>query len=481
MKPFDNLLVPYFTASPRLNFPQMARAVNIQYGTSLSSDAVRNRYRRWKKTQGLWEVEGLNPPVRTDVYPPDHIDFQGLPNMRPGSSLPVDNLPLTEDELEALRSRVYDLELRRSSDEQERTVTNLRAMLSASERKVKEAQKQSTVTEVVREAVLEVAQSFPKPPPSYVRHNVRKPSPQEAVLMLCCLHMGEVVSAAETNGFGEYNMAIAQARFQQVIDSVIRIAHDHHAGVHIRKLWIVNLGDNISGDIHEELTTTNERPVITQTLSAAYLLALGIRDLCANFDEVEMVGLPGNHGRNRRKPMHKLKTEDSFDRMTYETAGLLCANIPNFTLTIPQAYWTRLVINDVPFVFLHGDNLKSWMGLPFYGMYRMNANMTTLHATKDEYFTYLGLGHFHQSGMLPRSGGEILLTGSLKGPDEYSLDVLQQGAEPTQLFFGVHHERGVSFRYPINAREATPEAQDRYQFQLAEVTLADMARRVGLL
>lgn len=402
-------------------------------------------------------------------------------HFRGRTRIPVTPLDADDSELSSLRTRVAELEALQPTGEHERTITNLRALLSVTERKLAETQKGQTITQTVKEAVLEVASAFPALPNIYHPAVPESTHVQEAVLMCCCLHMGEVVSALETNGFGEYNMAIAQARMQDVVDSVIDLVQDHHRGEHIRKLWIPNLGDNISGDIHEELSITNERPVITQALSAAFLLALAVRDFAVAFDEVEMIGLPGNHGRNRKKPAHKQKTEDSFDRMVYETVALLCANISNFKMTIPGSYWTRQVINDVPFVFLHGDNLKAWNQIPFYGTYRLNANMTTMHGTRGEFFRYLGIGHFHQVASLPRMGGEILMTGSLKGPDEYALDVLQQGSEPEQLFFGVHHRRGVSFRYPINARDATPEKQTRYQFALADVPLALMAKKLGLL
>jgi len=449
-------LEDYFRACAQKNitYKEIAQKINSAFGLCLTHDIIRKRYKRWCK----------NPAILAQK--PRRMD-------KPTTS--------TDDTLQCLQKRIDELESRKSSDTQEQVVANLRATLNATERKWKEAQKQSTVTELVRETVREVVIAFPPPPEPHKFKTVDKKHEQEAVLMLCCLHMGEVVSVAETNGFGEYSMAVAQARFQSVVDSVIDLVRDHHRGERIRKLWVINLGDNVSGDIHEELSITNERPVITQTLSAAYLLALGIRDLAANFECVEMVGLPGNHGRNRKKPMHKLKAEDSFDRMTYETVGLLCANIANFTMTIPPAYWVRQVINEVPFVFLHGDNLKAWNTLPFYGAFRMNANFTTLHSTRDEYYKYLVLGHYHQNVFLPRMGGEIIFCGSLKGPDEFSLDTLQQGSEPAQLFFGVHPSRGISFRYPLNARDATAETESRYQFTLAELTLADMAKKIGLL
>ncbi|KKL54914.1 hypothetical protein LCGC14_2260660, partial [marine sediment metagenome] len=114
---------------------------------------------------------------------------------------------------------------------------------------------------------------------------------EEAVLLQSCWHYGEDVSEEETAGFGGYNVAMCQARIQEMADSVIGLITDHHRGLKIRKLWVVNVGDNISGDIHDELKITNEVPLVSQFLGCGLLQALSLRDLAAVVDEVEYIGI----------------------------------------------------------------------------------------------------------------------------------------------------------------------------------------------
>jgi len=348
-------------------------------------------------------------------------------------------------------------------------------------KQVKKSLLERTATEAVREAALQTIKALPPAAPVFIPGLREREHVQEAVLQLSCWHYGEVVSPEETAGFGVYDIAMAQARAQYMTESVIDLAIDHHRGERIRKLWVIDLGDNVSGDIHDELRVTNERPIISQVTGCSFLLAQVLRDFSAAFEQVELVGLPGNHPRTQKKPMHKAKAENSFDRMVYETVGLLTSRLENVTVTIPGSFFYRMPINEWYFLFMHGDNIRSWMNLPHYGMYRADANMTKLHASRELFYRYLGLGHFHVAGTLPNVRGEILLTGSLKGPDEFSLDVLQTGSEPNQLFYGVHKRRGVSFRYPVSVLDADPATHNRFQFDLPGVTLADAAKELGLL
>jgi hypothetical protein len=48
----------------------------------------------------------------------------------------------------------------------------------------------------------------------------------------------------------------------------------------------------------------------------------------------------------------------------------------------------------------------------------------------------------------------VFVSGSLKGPDEFSVNHLGQGGRPSQLMFGVHPGNGVTGRWPIYAEGA---------------------------
>lgn len=319
---------------------------------------------------------------------------------------------------------------------------------------------------------------------------------EEAVLFCSCWHYGEVVSERETTGFGKYDIPTCQASIQVMTDAVLGLILDHHRGLNIRKLWVVEVGDSVSGIIHDELVVTNERPIATQVVGSALLRALSLRDLAAHIDEVEHIGIVGNHGRTTRRPAHKEKAEDSFDRMSYEYTSLLTSKIPNIKSTIAPSPKHLATINGHRFLFEHGDSIRMWMGFPYYGAAREQAkllssfvnakNLLANNQQLAEYmsqgFRYFCFGNFHTSMVADGpNGSELIATGSPKGVDEYSWDFLSTGSLPSQQFFGVHHRRGVSFRYKLDLSDRDPEKHTRYLFDLTDVSLRDAAGELGLL
>jgi hypothetical protein len=319
---------------------------------------------------------------------------------------------------------------------------------------------------------------------------------EEAVLFQSCWHYGEVVSAEETAGFGGYDVAMCQARIQEMTDSVIGLITDHHRGLRIRKLWVVNVGDNISGNIHDELRITNEVPLVSQFLGCGLLHALSLRDLAAVVEQVEFIGVRGNHPRTTRKPAFKQSAEDSFDRATYQIIDLLTADIPNIKVTIPTSPRHLQQINGHGFLFEHGDSIKTWMSIPFYGAQREHASLSLLYNNAPallpnnptlaqglaQGFRYFCIGNFHTAVDVDGpAGSRIIFTGSPKGPDEYALGKLSTGSQPSQTFFGVHHKRGISFVYRLELNRATPQTHTRYQFEAPNVSIRDAAHELGLL
>jgi hypothetical protein len=313
--------------------------------------------------------------------------------------------------------------------------------------------------------------------------NIIHKHPQDAVLFESCLHYGEVVSLAETGGISSYDIPTAQAAYQVLTEATLDLLRNHHSGEQFETVWVIDVGDNVSGDIHDELKITNERPIVSQVKGAALLKSLQLRDIARHFKRVVFVGLPGNHARTTRKPSFKQKSEDSFDRAVYEDMALLLSQIPNVEMRIPRSSREVVNINGHNFMFEHGDSIPSWMGIPFYGAQREDAKLTKLYTNYfNQGFRYFGFGHFHQVGFLQTpGGGEMIMTGSPKGGDEFSLGRLSTASQPSQILFGVHPTRGVSFRYPLDLSTRDPEIHTEYQFELSDMTLLEAAKGLGLL
>ncbi len=384
----------------------------------------------------------------------------------------------------------------------EQRLDALRAENRLLRRQAKDAVGGQSVAEALTKGIEMAASSMSLALPSFTDRHILKTrgeddlKVEEAVLLQSCWHYGEEVSAEETAGFGGYSVAICQARIQEMTDSVIGLITDHHRGLKIRKLWVVNVGDSISGDIHDELKITNEVPLVSQFLGCGLLQALSLRDLAAVVDEVEYIGIRGNHPRNTRKPAFKQSAEDSFDRATYEITSLLTAHIPNIKVTIPTSPRFLQQINGHGFLFEHGDSIKTWMSIPFYGAQREQASLSLLYNNAQallpnnpklakylaQGFRYFCIGNFHTAVDVDGpAGSRIIFTGSPKGPDEYALGKLSTGSMPSQTFFGVHHKRGVSFVYRLELNRATPQTHTRYLFDAPNVSIRDAAHELGLL
>jgi len=316
--------------------------------------------------------------------------------------------------------------------------------------------------ELYRALRQEVKALQPAPKNFELRSHEGRPHVQECLAQIACLHVGEIVSPEKTYGLGDYDLAMAQARVQTYVDSVLDLAINHHSGETFTRLWVVCLGDTVNGTIHKELERSQEFGVARQTVEAGNLLALMLRDFASYFPEVVFIGYPGNHGRIHKEPSFIDKT-DSYDNLAYALAKERVRDIPNVEVRIPESFFTIEEINTRRFLFTHGDMIRAWAGIPWYGKDRARANLADLVKRHGLDFEYFGLSHFHTNMMVQETYGETLFTGSSKGPCGFSIGTKGVGSDPVWWFYGVHAKRGVSFRYPVNMKWASREEHVRYQ------------------
>lgn len=354
----------------------------------------------------------------------------------------------------------------------ERKVQDLSGRLSLTQRKYKEVQKQELLADrLIAEALPAITTLKPVEPAVHAIKSKQTHSPQDAVCHISCLHMGEFVDKAATDGHGEFSPELACARVQYYVDSVLDLVFNHHQGERIDTLWLVDVGDNASGMIHEELNITNAFNLGEQMVRTAHLLSFAVRDLAAHFRRVVFVGTVGNHMRFVRKPAFKEKVHNNGDWVIYQHMKALLADQKNVEFIIPDAPWANLDIQGHQFFFSHGDAIRMYMQFPWYDTARFVSQMGQLIVSKSgikKYPEYWGFGQFHQANTTQLSYGRWMFTGSAKGPDEYSINKLRAGTPATWLFYGVHRRRGRSFYYEIDMMSAKPNVQDRY---LSAVTI----------
>ncbi len=278
---------------------------------------------------------------------------------------------------------------------------------------------------------------------------------QEMVLLLSDLHASEVVSLEETRGMNQYNWPLMLERLDDVRQAIL--SHKEHFGFAISKLRIFMLGDMLSGDIHEELAITNDRPAAEAVVQLAYDLTEWVRALAPEFPEVVIEGVPGNHPRATRKPQAKM-AHNNGDWLLYQMIGMLNPEIP---VSAPRgSYNIAMICDRYRALLMHGDGIRSTMpGVPWAGVSRRVTTLEQQFSAARQPIDYVFLGHYHTTNQIDGVQARTWMNGSLKGLDEYSLKQFGSGRPAAQSLLTFHPKRGYTGSYAIElqTRQAASE------------------------
>jgi len=272
--------------------------------------------------------------------------------------------------------------------------------------------------------------------------------PHTMVALISDAHYGETVDMYDIR----YNMDICERRIEFLTQKIIRFRELNSQDHPINKIVAVFLGDMISGNIHEELAESNESPVSDQLVRMAHLMVDVIGALSENFPEVEVIVMPGNHPRLTKKPRHKRKY-DNLEYIMGEMVKAIVRDIDNVEVIVPK---DLIYVHDVEghkIGFTHGDGYKStsFAGIPFYGLARKRAAFQEgLKGLGMPPVDMLMMGHFHQLLWWPGRGCDLIVNGSIKGPDEYAFDTMHAGDEAQQALITVNRRHGITSFERIN-------------------------------
>jgi hypothetical protein len=348
----------------------------------------------------------------------------------------------------------------------DKKIAGLKAEVHQLQRKYKESIKQSNVSERIVERLEQGIAALPVVPAPAKPKIVRGQSVESAVLVGSCWHIGEKIDRQEMGDLNEYNFDIFVRRLQFLIEKAITFTQDNMKSHTFEELHLFLTGDMVSGIIHEELVETNELHIVDQCLLGALVVAQAIQDLARVFPRVTVTGVVGNHGRTQQQKQFKHKGTKSWDYVFYNTLALLLRNQENVTFIIPKSYWAVVEVQGHLFQIQHGDTIKSWGGIPFYGLNRETSKWVEIHATQGRFIRYYVTSHFHTKAILQSGYGERIMNGSLKGGDEYAIGLGLYG-DPIQLLFGVHPKHGKSWELSLNAKYAEI-LEPRYRYDVTQ-------------
>lgn len=313
-------------------------------------------------------------------------------------------------------------------------------------RELDDAHRQLIAGQSLRASVMGLANYMPEPaafeaPPA--------PGGKAETVILCAndWQWGEVVDIGRMDGLNSYNVDIARARAARLFRGAVDLCTNHWAGLPPARVILIIGGDMISGEIHEEIAKTNELKAIPALKDAASSLMGGIDLLLSSLEcPVDVVVVPGNHGRVTRKPESKLYVETSYDTLLGDILDLhyRAKGERRVSFYAPASGDALFTVDDRRFLVTHGDRIGSRGGQGFVGpaatVARGFKRICADYQARGVIIDTIICGHFH----VPLRLEEGYVSGTLVGPSEFSRDGRFRPHPASQLFLAVHPERGVT-------------------------------------
>lgn len=229
--------------------------------------------------------------------------------------------------------------------------------------------------------------------------------------------------------FNKYDNDIFHNRVQKLVGKV----KEYGLKNKIKKLIIGILGDNISGEIHISTKVQNNENVIRQVQIVSETIAEATEQLANTFEEVELIFVTGNHGRNGKKD--EVTAKDNFEYLIPWYLESRLKQFTNVTITSDKDTYVLKHIHNQPCIFVHGNydhvssvakNLPHMLGIiP----------------------SYIFSGHIHHNYEREQGRTTVVANGSLIGMDDYSLQK-RLYATPSQKFMIMNND-GVECTYNI--------------------------------
>ena len=326
---------------------------------------------------------------------------------------------------------------------------HLKARVKRLEADLANAQKKSLTEDAIRRHIIGLrdAVADAKPPTWLVNTTKADGAPGVPTLFLSDLHWGEVVHPSQINGVNRYNIDTAKKRLRHLADRAVCLLAILSPKMEYPGIVVVLGGDMISGNIHDELTATNELNTMPTVLDLYGELVGFIGGMADKFGKVFLPCVSGNHGRDTMKIWGKDRNHTSFDWLLYQFLAKHFENDKRVTFLIPDGPDAYFKVHNHRYLLTHGDQFRGGDGMigALGPIIRGDHKKRSRNAQIDMEYDTMLLGHWHQYIHLTR----LIVNGSLKGYDEYAYSNNFGFEPPQQALWITHPTHGITFRAPV--------------------------------
>jgi hypothetical protein len=221
-------------------------------------------------------------------------------------------------------------------------------------------------------------------------------------------------------------------------------------------------GDLITGQIHDELTESNEATPPETVLDYLDPMLAGINLLREEYGRVHVVVCDGNHDRFYKKVRAKRRTVSSWSFLFWQLVAREYRKKSTVTFQIPEGPDTIFPVYDTRILLHHGDQQRGGGGIAgpltpiAIGQYRkMRKHNDAIRYTGNEKlrFDLTIQGHIHHRNSLPG----VVTVGALKGYDEYASNGNYPFEPASAEMLIITPERGLTFQAPIYVADPVNE------------------------
>ena len=266
--------------------------------------------------------------------------------------------------------------------------------------------------------------------------------------------IGSLVEPEAVQGLSAYNFEIFKKRLDNWVTAILRFRHQDKKALGLNKLVLKFLGDNVEGEtIYRGQAFYIDINLFDQVFEGSVLVAQAVRTLAAVFPKIECYGICGNHGRPGRKGEHHAKT--NFDRFFYAFLSMALKDQPNVKFYTSDGPMMIVRHHQHQIAMIHGHEAKSWMGIPYYGLDRVEQRLKGMFGGLK--INLLLCGDKHDPAILHES---IIMNGSFVGGSNFSINTLLLNSVPSQRIFYFDPEWGAHRHTSLWLDDAPQIAED---------------------
>ena len=262
------------------------------------------------------------------------------------------------------------------------------------------------------------------------------------VLLVSDFHYGENVNPKEVPDGNCYSTNVAKARWDRLINNTI--LKTRTKGKACKGMVVCFLGDDISGDIHDELKETNDKTPIDACMDVAALKVKMLKAFEQEYGKVWVISVMGNHGRTTKKPQSKQISEHNYDTLISAMVQKQLEDDKNISFYTPKSGEAYFELCGTNFLATHGDRIGSKGGQGFIGcsatIARGQHKTRQSYAQIDKPIDWMLIGHFHTPMLLEHT----IVNGTTVGYSQYARDLRLEPALPSQTLFYVDETYGVT-------------------------------------